>query len=52
MQDVSAVEGETRTYASLRRFGVVSSSKPVQMRFLRGDTCSEVYNDSEVNGNR
>ena len=36
---------ETRTFASLRRFGVVSSSKLVQMRLLRGDTRSEAYSD-------
>ena len=36
---------ETGTFTSLRRFGVVSSSELVQMRFLRGDTCSEAYSD-------
>jgi hypothetical protein len=36
---------ETGTFTSLRRFGVVSSSELVHMRFLRGDACSEAYSD-------
>lgn len=31
--------------AILRRFGVDSSSEPVQTRFFRGDTPSTVYSD-------